>query len=275
MTLSIFVLAALGMACAGLGAMGGIGGATILVPTLLILDVDPLLAAPLGMLTVGAGSIAAASRQLDEGLVHHRLGLTMELIAAFGTLLGALASTKVPEQWLARILGGAALLGAVAAITRKGMRNQPVGILDHESPGEWPGTLAGQYSLRGKMVPYQARRVPGGLALSGVAGVISGLAGVGGSFMKTPIMSEVMSVPVKVAAATATFTAGITASIALIVYSGQGRVDTRTGAAVVLGALVGGSLGSRAQVHMQATVARRVTGALLVVISLIVIGRSL
>lgn len=275
LTLPLLALIGLGAACAFAGALGGIGGATLLVPVLLLLDVDPLVAAPLGMLTVAAGSLAAASRQIDDGLVHHRLGLSVELFASIGTVVGALASTQVSETWLSRLLGLAALVGAVAAIARKGLRNQPVGIFDDEPAGEWPGTLGGSYSLQGRVVPYHAERVPAGLGLSVLAGVVSGLAGVGGGFLKTPAMSEVMKVPVKVAAATTTFVSGVTAATALIIYAGQGRLDVRGGAGIVVGALLGGATGARLQSVLHATTVRRVTGSLLVVVAVVVIGRTL
>lgn len=275
MTLSVLALLALGAGCALVGSLGGIGGATLLVPVLLSLGVEPLVAAPLGLLAVAAGSLAAATRQLSDGLVHHRLGLTVELAASVGTVGGALASTQVSEVLLARVLGGAALVGAVAALARSGVRNQPVGAFDADVGGEWPGTLGGQYALDGRMVPYQARRLPAGLAASVVAGVVAGLSGVGGGFVKTPAMSEIMRIPVKVAGATTTFTLGITASTGLLIYALQGRLEVRDGAAVVAGALAGGLVGARLQSRLHATIVRRLTGVLLLVVAAVVIGRTL
>lgn len=272
---SIPLLVVLGGACAAVGAFGGIGGATLLVPALLLFDVDPLVAAPLGMLTVAAGSLSAAARQLDQGLVHHRLGVTIELTASLGTVAGALVATRVPEVWLARLLGLAALAGAVAALARRGMRNLPVGTFTGETPGEWPGTLGGQYLLGDQVVPYHARRLPAGLLASTVAGVVAGISGVGGGFLKTPAMSEIMRVPVKVAAATTTFTLGITSATGLSIYWFQGRIDLRQGAAVVAGALVGGALGARVQARLTAPAARRITGLLLLVVATTVLARSL
>jgi uncharacterized membrane protein YfcA len=274
--LPTLVVAALGLGCAFVGSLGGIGGATLLVPTLLALGVEPLVAAPLGLLTVAAGSIAAAPRQLEDGVVHHRLGLTVELAASTGAVAGALVSESISQEWLARVLGVAALVGAVAALSRSGVRNRPVASFGaEEASGEWPGTLGGQYELAGAVVPYQARNLPGGLAASLVAGVVAGLSGVGGGFLKTPAMSEIMKVPVKVAAATTTFTLGITAAAALLIYALQGRISTGSGAAVVAGAIVGGLAGARLQSRIDATVLRRITGGLLLVVAAIVIGRTL
>lgn len=271
---AVWILILLSFGCSTLGALGGIGGATLMVPLLLILDVDPLLAAPLGMLLVGAGSLAASSRQLEDGLVHHRLGLTVELLATFGTIAGALLSTRIDPVWLARLLGLAAMAGAVAAIGRKGIRNLPQSIFDHDPAGEWPGTLGGTYSLDGSAVPYHAKRVPLGLGVAVGAGAIAGLSGVGGGFLKTPAMSEVMKVPVKVAAATSTFASGITAATGLLIYTAQGRIDVESASIVIFGAVFGGVLGARLQTVLNAITVRRTTGILLVVIAVIVIVRS-
>ena len=276
MTLPILVVMALGAGCALLGSLGGIGGATLLVPILLVLDVEPLVAAPLGLLTVAAGSLAAGARQVDNGLVHHRLGLTVELAASAGAVAGALAAESISQVLLSRVLGVAALVGAAAALGRTGVRNTPVASFGAEADaGEWPGTLGGQYDLGGQMVPYHARNVAGGMLASLVAGVVAGLSGIGGGFMKTPAMSEIMHVPVKVAAATTTFTLGITASTGLLIYAVQGRLAVEAGAAVVAGAIGGGLLGARLQTRIHATTLRRLTGVLLVVVGVVVIGRTL
>ncbi len=257
------------------GSVAGIGGATLLVPVLLALGVEPTAAAPIGLLTVGAASLSAGARQLDEGRVHHRLGLTLELAASTGVAIGALASTAVSEDVLARVLGVAALVGAVAAVARSGIRNVPVASFGAEEvPGEWPGTLGGQYELDGKVVPYQAERLPQGLVAALGAGVVSGLSGVGGGFLKTPAMSEIMKVPVKVAAATTTFTLGITATTGMLVYAFQGRLQIDAGGAALAGSLIGGLLGARIQTGATPIVVRRVTGALLAVIAVLVIGRT-
>ncbi len=200
------------------------------------------------MLTVASGSLAAAPQQLQEGLVHHRLGITLEIAASGGAILGALAADAISAVLLSRVLGVVAVVAALAGGRRKGMRNPPDPLFSEEPPGEWPGTLAGAYQLDdGAVVPYQARRLPLGLGAMGVAGLVSGLAGVGGGFIKTPAMSELMHVPVKVAAATSTFTVGITAATSLLVFAAQGRIDASAGAAVVVGGLAGGWVGAQVQ----------------------------
>ena len=78
----------------------------------------------------------------------------------------------------------------------------------------------------------------------------------------------------KVAAATTTFTLGLTAATGLLVYAGQGRLELRAGSAAVLGALAGGLLGARLQTHVSPVTARRLTGVLLFVVAVVVAGRA-
>lgn len=260
------LLAALAFVAAGTGAVGGLGGAVLLVPVLVITGTSPVDAAPLGLLSVAAGSLAASGHEMAQGVIHHRLGITTELAASAGAFAGALVSGAVGEDVLARVLAAAAIVAAVAGGRRKGVRNLPDATFSGDAPGEWPGTLAGAYRLGEAVVPYQARRLGLGLAAMGGAGAVAGLSGVGGGFLKTPAMAEIMRVPVKVAAATTTFTVGITAASGLIVYATQGRIDAKAGAAVVAGGLVGGRVGARVQEHLQPQLVRRVLSVVLVAI---------
>jgi uncharacterized membrane protein YfcA len=268
------LLAALSLVTAGLGALGGLGGAVLLVPLLVLLGVDPLIAAPLGILSVAAGSLAAAPSQLEAGLVHHRLGISLEITASAGAIVGALVADAVPASVLARLLGAVALAAAIAGGTRKGQRNLPEPEFAADVAGEWPGTLQGAYRLGDDVIPYRARRVKLGLASMSIAGLVSGLAGVGGGFIKTPVMSELMHVPVKVAAATATLTVGITASTALIVFAGQDRIEYRAGAVVVVAGLLGGAIGARLQHRLAPSRVRGVLSIVLMIIGLVVLVRG-
>jgi uncharacterized membrane protein YfcA len=251
-------LLALSVATAVVGALGGLGGAVFLVPALVLLGVEPQLAAPLGLLSVAAGSLAAGPRQLRDGLVHHRLGVTLELVASAGAIGGALLAAEISGRSLTLLLAVTAIGAALTGLRSRGVRNPPSAGFHAELAGEWPGTLGGAYRLGDSVVPYQAGRVPLGMVAMAGAGIISGLAGVGGGFIKTPAMTEIMRIPVKVAAATTTFTVGVTAATGLLVFWAQDRIDQEAGAAVVLGGLVGGLIGAVLQERLPPTQVRRV-----------------
>jgi uncharacterized membrane protein YfcA len=268
---AVLVLFATGSAF--LGTLGGLGGALFLVPVLVLAGVDPLVAVPLGATSVGAGSLAAGAPQIRAGLVHQRIGVTIEVVAVVGAVVGAAIGDRVSAEALTWVLAAVALLAAISAARPTAPYNLPQASFGGELGGEWPGTLGGAYRLGDEVVPYEAKRVPAALSLMSVAGLVSGLAGVGGGFMKVPVMREVMRVPIKVAAATSTFTVGVTAAVSLIVYWRQGRVDLAATSAVIIGAVIGGVVGTRVSARLAPTTTRRVIAVLLAAVAVILVVR--
>lgn len=263
------------LASAALGSLGGLGGALFLVPLLVATGTPAGEAAPLGLVLVAAGSLAAGSGQLEQRAVNHRLGVTIEVAASGGAVVGVLAATAVDDAVLVYALAAVALGAAFAGGSRTGIRNAPHPAFGPEHVGERVGHLSGAFRRVGGIAPYRPRRVPLGLTLMTGAGLVSGLAGIGGGFMKTPILSEVMCVPVKVAAATSTFTVGITAATGLLVMAAQDRIDAHASAAVIVGGLIGGLVGFRLQRRLRAAMVRRVLGGLLVVVAAVLIATEL
>jgi uncharacterized protein len=267
------VIGALAVCTAAVGALGGLGGAVLLVPLLVVLGLSPVDAAPLGLLSVAAASLAAASGQLIEGTVNHRIGVSTEIAASAGAIAGAFLSDAASEDALTYLLALTALGAAVASGRRRGVRNPPQSGYAEHHVGEWPGALAGAYRVGGGVAPYRARRLPLGLAAVAASGVFAGLAGASGGFIKTPAVSELMHIPVKVAASTTMFTVGVTSATALLVFAVQGRVDAHTAAPVLAGALIGGSIGVRVQKRLPPPVVRRATSVLLVLVAVVLVVR--
>lgn len=255
------------------GALGGLGGAVILVPLLVLTGTAASVAAPLGLVSVAAGSLAAGARQLDDRVVNHRLGVTMEVFASAGAVAGALGSGVFGDRALEVILGVVAISAAIAGGRRKGMRNLPDPMLTADHVGEHRGSLSGVYRLGDAMVPYQARRLPLGAALFTLSGLLAGLSGASGGFVKTPATTEVMHVPVRVAAATTTFTIGVTAAAGLLVFALQGRIDLPVAAAVCAGSILGGGVGAVVQSRLSPPQVRRVLSGVLVVVGLLLLVR--
>ena len=257
--------------CAAVGSVGGLGGALLLVPLLVATGTPATEAAPLGLVLVAAGSLAGGSRHLEDRSVNHRLGVTVEVAASAGAVVGALLSGVVSETVLVYALAAVALVAAVAGGSRKGIRNAPHPAFGPEHVGERVGMVGGAVARVGGVAPYRPRRLPMGLAAMSVAGLVSGISGVGGGFIKTPVMSEIMYVPVKVAAATSTFTVGITAAVGLLVFAAQGRIEAHPAAAVIIGSVVGGLTGARLQNHLRGPVVRRVIALILVLVAVMLV----
>jgi uncharacterized membrane protein YfcA len=265
-----FLLVLLALATASLGALGGLGGAVILVPLLVLTGTPAREAAPLGLLSVASGSMAAGPRQLAELTVHHRLGVTSETVASIGAITGALLSGAVGDTALTRLLAIVAVTAAVASLRG---RDEVHALATEEEAdgdlGERRGTLSGTFRADGVVRRYRARNLPGGLAVMSLAGLVAGIAGASGGFIKTPATSEIMRVPVKVAASTTTFTIGITSAAALLVFAAHGRINLEHAGPIIAGSLLGGQLGARLQSRLDPAVIRRALAAVLLVVATI------
>jgi uncharacterized membrane protein YfcA len=257
-------LAAAAAATSGLGAVGGLGGAVLLVPALVVTGTPVAEAAPLGLVSVAAGSLAAGAGQVRARVVHHRLGVAVEIVASAGAVAGALAAHQVSDAVLTRGLAIVALLAAVVGGFRRGVRNLPDPELGPDDVGERVGSLGGAYALGEDVVPYEAKRLPVGLGFMAAAGLIAGMSGTSGGFIKTPTLSEVLHVPVKVAAATTTFTVGVTAAAGLLVMAAQDRIDVELASVVIAAGIVGGTAGSHLQGRLSPVRTRQVLALLLV-----------
>lgn len=269
--IAVPALVAMAVVAAGVGTLGGIGGAVLLVPALVLAGLEPTVAAPLGLVTVAASSLSAAPGQLARGVVHQRLGVTLELTASATAVTAALLSAQVDDEVLQIVLAASAAAAGVVGLLSGPMRNLPQPEFVAEPPAEWPGTLGGAYAGPGGTIPYRARRVPLGVLAMTLAGAVTGLSGVSGGFIKTPVMREVMGIPVKVAAATTTFTVGITAAASLLVFAVQGRIEAHDAAAVAVGGLLGGVLGARAQDSLSPVLVRKFLAVVLIVVAAVLV----
>jgi uncharacterized protein len=273
--LAVLALAVIGFLAGGLGALVGIGGGVILVPALVLLfGVDIRLAVAASLVSVVATSTSAGSVYVGKGLANMRLGMTLEIATTLGGISGGLLAASVSPSVLAGLF--AVMMAATAALMLRGKDAHGTGqakgrlLAAGEAEGhEEIGQLAGSYfdAHQGALVPYRAVRVPLGAAISFGAGIVSGLLGVGGGFIKVPAMNLGMRVPIKVAAATSNFMIGVTAVSSLFVYFARGFVHPYLAAPVALGVAAGALCGTGLAKRVSPRLLRQISAAVLVVVS--------
>lgn len=278
-------LAALGVFAGWLGALIGIGGGIIVVPALVLaFGYDIHLAVAVSLVCVVATSTAAGSAYVGEGLAHMRLGMALEVATTVGGIAGGLIAVAISPRTLSVVFAGVVLATAVLA-WRGREADAPEVVADGGEPGpgpgaagspppsggwETPGTLAGAYvdPRSGVLVEYRAERLGLGAGVSALAGMLSGMLGVGGGFLKVPAMTVGMKVPIKVAAATSNFMIGVTAIASLLVYFARGYLRPLVAAPIALGVVAGALLGSRLAARTSPALLRRVLVAVLVFVAL-------
>ena len=78
-----------------------------------------------------------------------------------------------------------------------------------------------------------------------VAGIISGLLGIGSGALKVIAMDHIMKVPFKVSTTTSNFMIGVTAAASAVVYLHRGQIDPGIAMPVCVGVLTGATIGSK------------------------------
>lgn len=275
-TPALFMLAAfaLSLFAGAFGAVLGLGGGIIIVPALtVLLGVDIRYAIGASIIAVIATSCGAGAAYVRDNLANIRVGMFLEVGTTFGALAGALLAGLAPPAALYAAFG--CLLALTAALMWR--RVEPA-----HDPAPLRDPVAARLRLSGSLpdpATGEARRYdvvrPGvGIALSALAGVVSGLLGVGGGILKVPAMTLAMRMPIKAATATSTFMIGVTGAASAGVYFARGDIDPFIAAPVALGVLVGSGLGARALPRLRAPAIRAVFTALLVVVSVQMLLRA-
>jgi hypothetical protein len=105
--------------------------------------------------------------------------------------------------------------------------------------------MDGDYSTPQGREKYHVRRVPFGFALMLVAGILSGLLGIGSGAFKVPALDQAMRLPFKVSTTTSNFMIGVTAAASAGIYLHRGYIAPGLAMPVMLGVLVGSLAGAR------------------------------
>jgi uncharacterized protein len=264
--LEMTLLVWLGSLVAGfLGALTGLGGGVVIVPLLtLVFGVDIRYAIGASLVSVIATSSGAAAAYVKEGYTNLRIGMFLEIATTMGALVGAAVATRLPADAIAVIFGAVLLFSAyISSRPRKLSAGDDGGsrlAARLRFDGSYPGSQG--------PVNYQVRGVSGGFGLMFVAGILSGLLGIGSGALKVLAMDQVMRIPFKVSTTTSNFMIGVTAAASAGVYLNRGYVDPALAMPVMLGVLPGALLGSRLLARAQTRVLRVVFAAVVVFLAL-------
>src|SRR4051812_45606651 len=166
-----------------LGSLTGLGGGVVLVPLLTIFfKVDLHYAIGASLVSVIATSSGSAAAYVREGFTNIRIGMVLEVATTIGALSGALIAGFISTRALAIAFGLVLLYSAAQSFRRRRAVAEPNHARGHpwaewlRLPSTYP-TSAGEHA-------YTVQRFPLGLALMYVAGVLSGLLGIGSGALK-------------------------------------------------------------------------------------------
>jgi uncharacterized membrane protein YfcA len=135
--------------------------------------------------------------------------------------------------------------------------------------------LNGTYPTTEGLIPYQVHALPAGFSIMLIAGVLSGLLGIGSGAFKVLAMDQAMGLPFKVSTTTSNFMIGVTAAASAGVYLTQGYIDPGLSMPVMLGVLPGALLGAKILIGAQTRILRIIFSLVLVIMALKMVYNSL
>lgn len=240
---SVFLF--LGACFAGLiGSLTGLGGGVIIIPLLTLgFGVDMRYAIGAALVTSIATSSGAAAAYIKEGITNVRIGMFLEIATTTGAVIGAVVAMYLDKVYIAIIFGCVLLFSAIRSIAKKEDN------VDYSAPGDKLGDklkLNGSYpTADGKIEKYNVHNVVGGYSLMTLAGILSGLLGIGSGALKVLAMDTAMKIPFKVSTTTSNFMVGVTAAASAVIYLQRGYIDPGLAMPIVVGVLVGAFFGSK------------------------------
>jgi uncharacterized protein len=236
-------LLALSIGAGFIGAISGLGGGVFIVPALVIAAHMPMrVAVGASLISVVATSAGASVAFVRDGWTNLKVAMLLECATVTGAVTGAYLAGIVPVVVLELLFAAMMLQSAYFSLRKKGDD-----ILSKGDPLSERLDLSGEIPDEdGELAHYEVVKVPQGSMLMVVAGLMSGLLGIGSGALKVMAMDYIMHIPLKVSSATSNFMIGVTAGAGALVFLSRGDVSTTIAAPVALGVTAGALAGSRA-----------------------------
>jgi len=189
-------------------ALTGAGGGILAVPLLIFgAQLSVAQAAPIGLLAVGMAAALGAGLGLRAGIVRYKASMLMASAGMMLAPIGVWLAHRTDNRWLSLLFALVLLLVAYRTYRQASGKSKP----KDEPRGALPPCVVGAQTGRFIWTLPCARA----LTLSGgIAGLLSGLIGVGGGFVIVPAMQRYTDLAVQSIIATSL------AVIALVSISG-------------------------------------------------------
>src|SRR6516164_2822056 len=248
-----------------IGAISGLGGGVFIVPALVVFAKMPMrIAVGASLISVVATSAGASVAFVRDGWTNLRVAMVLECATVTGAVVGALLAGVIPAVILEVLFALMMLQSAYFTLSK-----QDDVLVERGDPLARRLRLVGDIpDEAGSLTHYETVNLPAGGALMVVAGLMSGLLGIGSGALKVIAMDYYMHIPLKVSSATSNFMIGVTAGAGALVFLARGNVSTSVAAPVALGVTAGALLGSRILPYANVRILRLVFVVILVLIAI-------
>ncbi len=241
-------------------SMLGQGGGTLYTPIQVLAGVDFHVAATTSLFLIMVTSLSATLVYRRAHKVDWPLALVLESVTATGAFVGGLGSGGFSGRALSWLLAALLLVAAVFMI-RGGPR--PVALV----------RLRWYHWRRRCQGRSYGVNLLAALPVSFLAGMASGMVGIGGGVLKVPLMVS-SGVPMDIAIGTSALMVGLTAAGGFAGHLVAGHWDWRLSLVLASAVFVGGQIGARRALRLDPVRIRKLFGGFLLLIALVMLVRG-
>jgi uncharacterized protein len=222
-----------GLASGVLSGAFGVGGAVVSTPGIRLLGASALVAIGTTLPSIIPSAASGTARYARENLIDWRAVRWTAPVGIAASVGGSLLSKVIPGEGHLLQVATAALLGVTAY--RMG-RAQPVAVRTASAP-------VTEDASAGRRTPLRLTGV------GAVAGLLSGLLGIGGGVIMVPGFHSVAGLQVKSAIATSLVCVGLFAVPGTLTHAAIGNVDWRFALFLAIGVIPGARIGAAAAIR--------------------------
>ena len=240
----------LGIGAGAYGVIVGAGGGFILSPSLLLLlpDLHPESVAGTVLTSTAILSIIVTWQYHRDKVLDYRSGLLFGCAAIPGAVIGVFAVKAVPPSAFQILLGTILILLAVQLAITALMPQRA------KAPRQWKllnRTVRKRKIItsQGDTYEYEFDEAPA-TVFNMLLGFVSSFFGIGGGFIRTPLLIVAFGFPVRIATATSVFAIAFYGSAGAITHGFLGHIQwfptlVFTGIGMAIGGMIGARLSGR------------------------------
>jgi len=251
----------LGFMIGTVAALTGIGGGVFIVPLLtLLFAFSPSNAAGTSLTVIIFTALAATLNYSKQKRISYRTGALLAVVTAPGGILGGYLATVISANVLGLFFGFFMIIFValpmsinVDSLRLKRSSNSGGGQPDVKSKGVFFGS---------------SQKVLLGAILSFLAGIASGLLGIGGGVLLVPILTLVVDMPIHFATATSMFTMTFTSTSEAVQHYFANQTNFEYALLLALGTVVGAQIGAYVSKKTSGKNLRRIFGVVMVIVGI-------
>jgi uncharacterized membrane protein YfcA len=269
-----------------LSATVGVGGGFIMVSYMVaVIDYSSQQAVGTSAFVIIFSAISASIAYFRQKRIDYKIGILATLFSVPGAIIGGYATKFIPSQQLAILFSLALFFVGSRMILfprersgdvgPKDRKDGPVGGHDKENKKAPDGKLHHRWKrtivdAAGHKFSYESNIIPS-IPFFFLAGILSGLFGIGGGIVIVPALEVVAGFPMHLAVATSMFTMIFTSISSASTHLLLGHVVFDYVIFLIIGIVVGAQFGARAAKRMRGSAIERLFGVTMVMIGIYLI----